>query len=83
MIFDLSKDFSCEIKRPSSTKDRNETAKFWKRFFGLFLKMWKIGTIYKVDKLRKKADSCLISMSILKKDMIRLFHIYCVFLFIK
>ena len=75
MIFDLSKDFSCEIKRPLSTKDRNETAKFWKRFFGLFWKMWKMGAIYKVDKLRKRADSCLISMSILKKDKIRLFHI--------
>jgi len=28
MIFDLSKDFSYEIKRPLSTKDRNEIAKF-------------------------------------------------------
>ena len=33
MIFDISKDFSCEIKRLSSTKDKNETAEFLKRFF--------------------------------------------------
>ena len=80
MIFDLSKDFSYEIKRPLSTKDRNEIAKFWKRFFDLFLKMWKIEAIYKVDKMRKRVDSCLISISILKKGNTRLFHIYCVFL---
>ena len=37
------KDFSCDIKSPSSTKERNKTGIF--RFFALFSKMWKIDEI--------------------------------------
>jgi len=38
-VFDFSKDFSYKIKRLSFTKDKNETAKFLKRFFDLVLKI--------------------------------------------
>ena len=72
--------FSCEIKRPSSTKDRNETVKFWKRFFDLFSNMWKIRAIYKADKMEEKTKLCSIPTSALKKDEMKLFHIYYVFL---
>jgi len=38
-VFDFSKDFSCEIKRLSSTKDRKETAEFLKIFLDIFSKI--------------------------------------------
>jgi len=37
--FDFSQVFSCEIKRPSSTKKRNETEMFRVKFLALFSKM--------------------------------------------
>jgi len=77
------KDLSCKIKRLLSIKDRNEIEEFWNRFFHLFLKIWKIGAIHKVDKMGERTDSCPIPMSALKKEETKLFHIYCVFLSIK
>ena len=83
IVFDFLKDFSYEIKRPSFTKDKNETAIFCKRFFDLFSKMWKIGAIYKADKIGERVYSCLTFTSSLKKGKTKLFHMYCVFLSIK
>ena len=39
--------------------------------------------IYKADKMEERADPYFISMSALKKEEMKSFHIYCVFLFIK
>ena len=44
------------MKRTSSTNDRVEMEMFNKRFCILFSKMWKIGVIYKVDRIREKAN---------------------------
>ena len=82
-MFDFSRDFSYEIKRPSSTKYKKEIAKFLKRFLDLFLKIWKIGAIYKADNIEESVDSCSIPTSVLKKGEMKLFHIYCVFLSIR
>jgi len=38
-VFNFSKDFSCEIKRLSSTKNRKEIAEFLKIFLDLFSKI--------------------------------------------
>jgi len=83
IMFDFSKDFSCKIKRLSFMKDKNETAKFLKRFFDLFLKIWKIRAIYKADKMEERVDPCSILISALKKEKTKLFHMYCIFLSIK
>ena len=45
--------------------------------------MWKIEAIYKADKMGDKADSCSTPISALNKEEMKLFYIYCVFLFIK
>jgi len=45
------------MKRPSLTNNKVETEMFDKRFYVLFSKMWKIGVIYKADKIEKRADS--------------------------
>ena len=47
-------DLSCEIKSPSSTKERVEIGIF--RFFSQFSKIWNIGEIYKAEKIRERAD---------------------------
>ena len=44
------------------------------RFFTLFLKIWKIGEIKSVDKIRDKADPWLIPTSMLKEGEMKLFH---------
>ena len=64
-------------------KCRKETEKLWNRFFDLFSKMWNIGAIYKADKMGDKADPYSTPISALNKEEMKLFYIYCVFLFIK
>jgi len=59
----------------SSTKNIKETEDFWNRFFDIFSKIWKMGAIYKVDKMGERTDSCSISVFVLKERETKLFHI--------
>ena len=70
--------FSCDTKRPLSTKDTNETGIF--RLLALFLKIWKMGERYRTDKMGNKADPCPIPTSTLKNGEEKLFHKYWIFL---
>ena len=69
------------MNKPSSTKERKETGIL--RVFKHFLRMWKIGKIYKVNKMGERADSCPIPTSTLKNWEEKLFQLYCVFLLTK
>jgi len=46
------------------------------RFFDLFLKIQKIGVIYRADKIGERADPWPILISALKDGEVKLFQIY-------
>ena len=67
------KDFSCEIKKPLSIKERSKTGSF--RFLTLFFKKYeKIDERQRADKISNKAKPCPMLMSTLKNKEEKLFH---------
>ena len=53
---DNSKLFSCEIKRPSSTKERMSEGIFSFKFFTLFLNVFMIGAMYIAEMIGESAE---------------------------
>jgi len=60
-----------EIKSLLFIKERKKVGIL--RFFDLFLKIWKIEVIYRVDKMEERADFWLTSTSALKDREVKLF----------
>ena len=62
------------MKSPLSRKERNKTVIL--RFIIIFLKIWKMGEIYKVERIEERVEPCSIPTSMLKKREIKLFYKY-------
>ena len=73
-MFYFLKLFFYEIKKLSSMKEKKEIEIL--RFFDLFLKIQKIGVIYRADKIGERADPWPILISALKDGEVKLFQIY-------
>ena len=62
-------------------KERNKIGIL--RFFVLFLKIWNMDEIYKVERIGERVEHCPIPTSMPKREKMKLFYKYWVFLPIK
>jgi len=71
------------MRSSSPIKERVEIGIGDKKDLVLFSKIWKIGVIYKAERMEGRAGSCLTPILALKNSKTKLFYTYCICLLIK